>query len=350
MSKVVSKRTKLGEMPGPVSPAWFTQLLAVRLNNNVQNVGEARSRLSALLREKSTAARPFDWHEELCGFEAKQPVDRQRWEATLGPSDDNYVAGLAASDLASGGDGHHYVVVHTCDEDASQKLHAFFNKHPEMTVGEFINSPQYRMTRGYQERNALRVAAQIAGALNPEQPVHQCIPVGEDRRTALNPGDNLRPELLAKPTYHVVYNTFDTQHLMESVARADEGRGVLYRPHEANVQTQASVLKVLDPSTGFVVRRVDPIHTQVEPIQSLITYDNQQANSVYMKKKDNNRQGLKQYVQQCYLNRQGDTPSSASRPLWNVATRETLRDGDIKLSPLVFVIHGARAASVSRPV
>lgn len=345
MSQVVNKNIKLGDLKN-MHPEWFTQLLAVRMRNTVKDRANALSRISSLMREQSASNIPFDWDEELTHFEAKQPTDIQRWEPTMGTPNDNFVSGIAASDLANGGDGHHYVVVHTCDVNASQRLHAYFNKHPQMSVAEFINSAPYRMTRAYQERNARRVAARIGAALDPETPAHKIIDVEEDRRSARQGADNLRPELMAKPTYHVVYNCFDHNNLMPAIGSAFYGRGTLYRPAEANIHQQSTVLKVLDPATGFLLRRCNPNRDQVEPIEAAYSYDKKEDNPEYMKKKNSNRLALKQHVQSCYLNRQGETPSSASRPLWQKSSTEEIKEGDVKLTPVVFIIHGARAASV----
>ena len=190
-SLVVSKKAKLASLQDVVANRpWHTQVLAARLKVPVHDSNAARSRLSALLREQAVDHTPFDWDAELRNMEAHQPTDAQRAQSEreerireslearidkhrLAGSNhwlrvavnDNYVTGLAASDITNGGDGHQYVVVNVCDEKVSQRLQAFFNAHPEMTVSEFVDSPQYHLSRSYQERNARRVAARIAAAI-----------------------------------------------------------------------------------------------------------------------------------------------------------------------------------------
>lgn len=342
-SQVFSRDRKLGSLQG-VPHEWFTNIVAARIKTPITDKAAARSNMSALLREQAQSTNPYDWHEELAHFQGKNPTDRQRWEPHIGTENDNYPIGIAASDVANGGDGHNYVVVHMCDTDASKKLHAFFNNNPEMTIREFVQSPQYRMTERYQSRNARRIAARIAGALEPTRPVSHVIDAEEDKLTAPQMGSNLRNEMMARPTYHVVYNCFDADNLLPVVKQAHLGTGILYRPAEANVHRQSSVIKALDPSSGFLVRKCSPVSAQVEPVYRVTTYDKKEDNAAYMGRKEN-RQALKQHVQTHYLNRFGETPSSASRPLWQVRHTEELRDGDIKLTPLVLVIHGVRAAT-----
>lgn len=342
MTHVLSQDATLGTLSN-VSPAWFTQLVAAPLRQPITDQATARSNISALLREQSQQTVPFDWASERHHFDAGEETDHQQWEPHMGTENDSFVAGIAASDLANGGDGRHYVVAHVVDADASKKLHAFFLSNPTMKVSEFTQTPEYRMTRSYQERNARRIMARIAAAIDPSMPVAKIIDVEEDKQTYRRPGDNLRGEMMVRPAYHVVYNCFDRDNLQPSVRQQHTGRGILYRANDANIHRQSEVLKSLDPATGFVLRKCQPTQWQVEPVSKVITFDKKEDNASYMARKDSNRQALKQHVQTHYLNRQGETPSSASRPLWQTGNAAELRDDDVRLTPLVFVIHGARA-------
>ena len=295
-SQVFSRDAKLGSLQG-IPHEWFTQIVAARIKTPITDKAMARANVSALLREQAQSTNPYDWHEELAHFQGKNPTDRQRWEPHIGTENDNFVTGVAASEVVNGGDGHNYVVVHVCDTDASKKLHAFFNNNPDMTIRDFVQSPQYRVTERYQDRNARRIAARIAAALEPTRPVSQVIDAEEDILTARHAGDNLRGEMLARPTYRVVYNCFDGDNLLPAVKQAHLGRGILYRPAEANVHRQSMVIKALDPSAGFVVRKCAPVSSQVEPVCRVNTYDKKEDNAAYMGRKDSNRQALKQHVQ-----------------------------------------------------
>lgn len=348
-SFIVSRDTKLGELTN-VSPKWFEQLIAVRLRRPVNNADTARENISALMREQAAIQNnTFDWSKEVQHRRQGATVDRSTWEPSLGTENDSGVAGIAKTDSSTNGDGSHYIVVHKVPNEESLNLHVFFNSNPEMTVGEFVNSVPYKVTRDHARRNARRIATRIAASLDCDVPVSKLIATEEDAQTAPSQS-NLRPEQLAVPDYWVEFNCFDDVGLLSTTQNAQK-KAVLYRGPHANVQHAPTVLKMGDPCSGMILRKCSAAE-QLEPVNVPIVHSSQEENIDYIRKKRGDKRNdeergannpWRKHVQQTYVTRDGNKPSSASRALWQTSSGEKLQDGDIRLMPVVFVIHGKTA-------
>jgi hypothetical protein len=209
-----------------------------------------------------------------------------------------------------------------------------------MTVGEFVDRPEYALAEQASSRNARRIAALIGGAFTTAG-VNTVMEVEPDRATYRS-HPQIAAELLAVPSHQVVYNCFDTVGLPHEIS--SRGHAVLYRDGVANVnRARGEVLKMLDANVGFVLRSRDPSATFVEPIASSRMFERQEDNHVFMAQKQVDRHACRQHAQNSYLTREGGAPSSNSRVFWHTSAAETAAPSDTRLVPHVMVVYGKPA-------
>lgn len=326
------------------SPSWFVTQLAAPLLKPVP--ADARERVASMLKLQSSQQQPYDLHHEV---QNKTPGDAQEWTPSFGDSlhgEDNFVSGVFYSDPSTGGDGRHWLVIRAGTDHVGEQLHQFVLDNPQMSVGEFVQTRQYNTAKRYATRNARRLGALIAGALvNDHQGLEDLIECEPD--TMSRTRGNLLPPMLIKPTHFYQTNALEHDSLPRHIKQSEQ---LYYLGNDVTASDSATspVLKLIDARRGFLLHRATPGANQndwLHPIAPADTYDRQEDNEDFWRTKQLDKGRLhKQHVHQKYLNRQGEVPSSASKPLWNQRwIGDQVPDYGVRLTPHVVIIHGKQA-------
>ncbi len=329
-----------------LSPRWFEQLVVVPLRETDLPAEKTRAALAQLMQEvgaEQTALPAFNFPQELAHrLNSGLATDSQQWRVNFGADDDNYMQGVVAVERPAGGPRSYAVLVHSGAGDSARALHEFVLANPSATAAQLVQTPHYALAAQHAERNALRIAALIGGALTTAGAA-TIMPVEADR-ASYRPHASLAPELLARPSLHVVYNCFDTTHLPPSHAR---NGALLYREDVANVsKTRGEMVKLLDANLGAVIRLRAPDAAAthlVEPIAAARVFERQEDNDAFMSQKRDDRYACRVRAQNHFLTRAGDAPSSNSRVFWRTLATEMPERTDTRLTPHVMIVYGKPA-------
>lgn len=334
---------------------WFVVQLAAPLLRTAPH--NARELIGAALALQHAQQQPYDLHHEL---QNSVHGDAQEWTPTFGNSaalvggdvgaattapSDNYVAGVFLSDLSSGGDGRHWVVVRAGSDAVGEQLHQFVLDHPQMTVGQLLQTREYQTARRFAERNAQRLGAMLAGALCNDHQTLEDMVACEPDMSARTRGNLARPMLL-QPTFQHLTNAIVPARSIPSAATIGlERDDAFYLSDATAIPVDGAVLKLVDARRGFMLQRPAPGADWLQPLAPTDVYDRQEQNEAFWEAKRHNRgQPHKEHVHKKFLNRQGETPSSASRALWNQRwIGDQLPTNGVQLVPHVAIIPGQRA-------
>ena len=340
MPQFIPFNTKLGDIQ--FSPNWHEQHVVVPLAASPTDHAAARSAIAQLMAELQRDNRPFDWDAEVAHRVNGQLIDAEQWTPSFGEDGDLHSAGVVRADPMRNttGDSRFYVVARTGSGAAGARLNQFVLSNPAMTVGEFVKTPQYRVTEEYAKRNALRICALIAGALT-DRDVKALVPAVADNNAAATIGSNIAAPMLAVPSVHHSFNTLAPAHTQVG--------GLMYVGAETSaVGTSSSALIAYGASEGFVLRPIGADRAEMPLVQTQ-HHTGQQSNEKFWRRQAN-AADHRQHVYSHFVTRTGETPSSASRVLWaESGIGSSIRADDTPLSPYVLVVYGKppRNASVA---
>jgi hypothetical protein len=106
--------------------------------------------------------------------------------------------------LAEGGEpADFFLVVHTDSGLVGKALNKFARQSPALTLGEFINTPQYKSAQNYSRRNAMRILALMADKLYLDRDL---VPREVDSLAAEPAGHLAYPEQASQVYAHSAYN------------------------------------------------------------------------------------------------------------------------------------------------
>jgi len=342
MSVVLSPATKLGDYR--FAPNWHEQMVAVRLAVAPTDQVATHKAISELLGELAHDNQPFDWRAEVTHRTNGQRIDAERWTPSFGEENDVRSAGIVHADANLGGDGGFYVVARTGGGAASRALNTFVLDNPNMTVGELMQRPEYRVAEEYASRNARRICALIAGALTTGA-VSTLIKTEPDLMAARG-SSNVAAPVLAVPTVHHTYNTLTASNVGAAAAR--QGGAVVYVGAENNTAAPGThALIACGAIDGFVLRPIGAACTNVSLVPTRM-HDSQQDNQRFWARKEGSGSDFKRHVYSRYLTRTGETPSSATRALWvESPIGLSIGTNDVRLVPYVLIVHGKPALSLT---
>lgn len=343
---IVTRKTPIGTLT--LAPEWFDQLHATRVAVRPADLPTCRANVARLAAEMAANVQPFDYLAEVERCRLGRTQDTAPWSVSIGDENDTRASGVTVtSNITHGGNGQFWVVVNTSGGEPARRLHAFALSHPELTVEQFVATPEYRVAEHWSRRNAQRLGALIAGAIDVDRPLSQIIACAPDVH-ASPPTENVGMEMLATPTHAVTFNRFELERLPTVIRRHEGGQGALYLRREANMAAATDVVKILDPSKGFIIRHNSSGRVEVEPVQTSIMHDMQEQNQSFWRSKQADTDAHREHVYSHYVNRRGEKPSSAARALWRDESTEQLRSSDTQLAPYVLIIDAKQAVSESR--
>jgi hypothetical protein len=345
---IVTRKTPLEALT--LSPEWFEQLHAVRLNVRPADLASCRASVARLAAQIAADVQPFDYLAEVERHRTgRSAQDTAPWTVTIGDENDTRASGITVtSNVTHGGNGQYWVVVNTSGGEPARRLHEFALANPKMSVERFVATPEYAVAEHWARRNAQRLAALIAGAIDVDRPLEQIVRVTPDIHAA-TPAENYGRELLAVPTHSAVFNRFELDRVPPVVRRYDGGQGALYIGREVSLSSTNTILKILDPSKGFLIRHhAEGGKVDVESVKSVITHEAQDQNTAYWKSKTADPTAHREHVYAHYVNRRGEKPSSAAKALWHEESNAVLLANDIQLAPFVLIIDAKQAASETR--
>lgn len=357
-ARVCARDLRLGATS--FNPKWHEQQLFVPLLLTHIAPEEARARISAMLAEHSdeqTRRPQYDLpaeaaaHRTALARDTPRTTDAAQWRVHFGDDDDeHHVQGIVRVEEPVSSVRKYGVVVTSGGGPAATALHSFVLAHPEMTVGELLHTPEYRLSAEYASRNARRIAALIGGALTAAG-LETVMPCEPDRRD-FQPHEQIASEMLACPTLHVTHNCFDEHGLPPQLRTPGVRDEVFYRTGVQNLFNGANdgrgnvrSLRMLDVRAGFVQRthRLTDACTGVEPVAAFITCPSQMDNEAFMQSKENRAQ-LRANTQRHFLTRGGGVPSSNARAFWRfAASPDSIHPADVRLVPEVMIVHAQNA-------
>lgn len=344
----------LAETHSPVK--WFQITAVTMLKGTVDDPSQIRPAVAAVCQEivTRTDRAPYDLQTELAHHEHSKGTvgrsgDLMPWAAKLS-GDTTSVAGVyrvSQGPLESGPASYSVVYSGHCQQ-ATDAIESLLAKNPELTVGQLLDSPEYRHARSYAERNALRISAQIGAAIAKVQdkPLSAVMNIRPDELSARSVNDpTAAPEFMAQPDYMHITNYIESNNITPEVKSQHYNTGALFHHGTVDPNVSSHLVGQLAIRDGFFVRNIKPADG-VQRVMSALQRSTPAENVTFSADKKKGVEAMRAHTKAIYIAGEGQVPSSSSRPLWALESNYSPKQGDIRLSSVAVYINGAPKVAV----
>jgi len=342
---------RIGDALDGAAHEWFSHIMYVPLkpHGGASLVPETamHSALQALGAEmaQQTAA-PFDYGAELEHYKRSGGTriqDAAPWRAEL--HGHNATAGVVRH-IESGALPDYGVVVRTSAGPVGKKFAQFVRANPDMTVMQLQDTPEYKVARHYSERNAARIAANIAGAMlaDPSYPVSNASPVRFDH-SAVRESEYRSAPLLAVPAAHTRYNDI-IGNAVPGRGQAADSRDSAYIGSLASAGPMTNqLLYHRDHIKGFALEPAGATPSAATtPVWDVARHMAVDENSAYREALHRDARAWRAKLSQTYKHVDGTPVAPTTAMLWQSSERpgRAQAAGAINLAPVAMFINAPK--------
>ncbi len=269
-ARLVSLDAKLSDVCPQVQTriGWAAHTVVVPVSGvdsttAVQRVAEARKRIAEDTTQPLINYHIEARHHSKSGRHGRHHSDSRPWRSEVSrhhhSSMGYYRVAPTASISAAGtlmpvnaelSASKHAVVVHQAESSiVDAAIQSVIAENPDMTVRQFIDTPEYRLAVPYVKQNCLRLAAQLGAALTSESPA-SVMKIASDMRAAEEPG--FAPPVYAVATHISATNYFETN--LPAVLAGEETAGKVLFYDGATSTLVGEHIQIVDTLSGLVVK------------------------------------------------------------------------------------------------
>lgn len=270
--------------------------------------------------------------------------DNKAWRIDLGGK--NHFFGAYSIERV-GAPCDYAVVVHNAAGHVGKELGAFAEQNPNMTIGDFIETPQYKEARAYSRRNASQLGALIGLALSSHlSPDVEVFSMRQDDKCARPPldidGSVESPSLIEQPMADTETNFLERLN-----------GGVLHYDRSTAVSSSVKrIAQPIDPLFGVIVRKAPSFSANSVIAESIgVSLRNAKPEESVHYARLRSQKQLRSHIGSIFMNHEKQPASSRAPQFWRYnSARDPIaaqREGDLLLKPFVVVMN-TEASSASR--